>query len=47
MGVPIKQGTVRAGTIQTSYLEVLPQVGVLVGMGVVFFLIAMWRFKFE
>ena len=28
-------------------VAVLPQVGILAGMGVVFFVIAMWRFKFE
>ena len=28
-------------------VEVLPQVGLLAGVGVLFFLIAMWRFKFE
>jgi ABC-2 type transport system permease protein len=28
-------------------VRILPQFGILVGMGVVFFLIAIWRFKFE
>jgi len=28
-------------------VEVLPQVGLLAGVGILFFLIAMWRFKFE
>jgi ABC-2 type transport system permease protein len=28
-------------------VDILPQLGLLVGVGVLFFLIAMWRFKFE
>jgi hypothetical protein len=28
-------------------VEVLPQVGLLAGVGALFFLIAMWRFRFE
>jgi ABC-2 type transport system permease protein len=28
-------------------VDILPQVGLLAGVGVLFFLIAMWRFKFE
>jgi ABC-2 type transport system permease protein len=30
-----------------SVVAILPQVGILAGMGIVFFGIAMWRFKFE
>jgi ABC-2 type transport system permease protein len=30
-----------------TVMNVLPQMGVLLGMGVLFFLIAVWRFKFE
>lgn len=30
-----------------SLAQVLPQVGILAGFGVVFFLVAMWRFRFE
>jgi len=30
-----------------TFAQVLPEVGILVAIGVVFFLIAMWRFKFE
>jgi hypothetical protein len=28
-------------------VAILPQVGILAGMGVVFSVIAMWRFKFD
>jgi ABC-2 type transport system permease protein len=28
-------------------VDILPQLGILAGMGVVFFLVAMWRFRFE
>jgi ABC-2 type transport system permease protein len=30
-----------------GFIQVLPQVGILLGMGVIFFVIALWRFKFE
>ncbi len=30
-----------------TFINVLPQMGILLAMGVVFFLIAVWRFKFE
>jgi ABC-2 type transport system permease protein len=30
-----------------SFVQVLPQIGILLGMGVLFFVIALWRFKFE
>ena len=30
-----------------SFADILPQLGVLLGMGIVFSLIAAWRFKFE
>ena len=32
---------------KASLAQVLPEVGILVAMGIVFFLIAAWRFKFE
>ena len=30
-----------------SFIQVLPQMGILLGMGIVFFLIALWRFRFD
>jgi ABC-2 type transport system permease protein len=30
-----------------SFIQVLPQVGILLGMGIIFFLIALWQFKFD
>ena len=30
-----------------TFMDVLPQVGILLAMGIVFFLIAVWRFRFE
>lgn len=30
-----------------GFIQVLPQMGILVGMGIIFFLIAVWRFKFD
>jgi ABC-2 type transport system permease protein len=30
-----------------SFADILPQLGILVGMAVVFFVVAMWRFRFE
>jgi hypothetical protein len=30
-----------------TFVDVLPQMGILLGMGVVFFLVAVWRFRFE
>jgi hypothetical protein len=30
-----------------TLIDILPQVGVLLAMGVVFFGIAVWRFRFE
>jgi len=30
-----------------TFINVLPQMGILLAMGIVFFLIAVWRFKFE
>ena len=28
-------------------VDILPEIGFLVGMGVIYFVIAVWRFKFE
>jgi hypothetical protein len=33
--------------VGADVVDILPQVGLLAGVGVLFFLIAMWRFKFE
>jgi hypothetical protein len=30
-----------------SFVQILPQIGFLLAMGVVFTLIAVWRFRFE
>jgi ABC-2 type transport system permease protein len=30
-----------------TFMDVLPQIGILLAMGIVFFLIAVWRFRFE
>jgi ABC-2 type transport system permease protein len=30
-----------------SFIQILPQVGILLGMGIVFFLVGVWRFKFR
>ncbi len=30
-----------------SFIQVLPQVGILLGMGIIFFLLALWQFKFD
>jgi ABC-2 type transport system permease protein len=29
------------------FIQVLPQIGILLGMGIIFFLVALWRFKFD
>lgn len=41
------EGYLRLFAEGAGLADVLPQIGVLTGMGVVFFLIAIWRFKFE
>ena len=30
-----------------SFIQVLPQMGILLGMGILFFLVALWRFRFD
>jgi ABC-type multidrug transport system permease subunit len=30
-----------------SLVQILPEVGILVGMGIIFFLIGVWRFRFD
>lgn len=41
------EGYFRVMNEGSGLVQVLPQIGVLAGMGVVFFLIATWRFRFE
>ena len=41
------EGYLRLFAEGAGLADVLPQIGVLTGIGVVFFLIAVWRFKFE
>ncbi|OGN92769.1 MAG: hypothetical protein A2Z71_08575 [Chloroflexi bacterium RBG_13_50_21] len=31
----------------SSFIQTLPQIGILVGMGIIFFVIALWRFRFD
>jgi ABC-type multidrug transport system permease subunit len=41
------EGFYRLMAENASFIQVLPQVGILLGMGIVFFLVALWRFRFE
>jgi ABC-2 type transport system permease protein len=41
------EGYYRLMAENAGFVQVLPQVGVLLGMGVIFFGIALWRFKFD
>lgn len=41
------EGYYRLMAENASFIQVLPQIGILLGMGIVFFLIALWRFKFD
>jgi ABC-2 type transport system permease protein len=41
------EGYYRLMAENASFIQVLPQMGILLGMGIVFFLIAVWRFKFD
>jgi ABC-2 type transport system permease protein len=41
------EGYLKLTSQGAGVMEVLPQVGLLAGVGVAFFLIAMWRFRFE
>jgi ABC-2 type transport system permease protein len=41
------EGFYRLMAENASFVQVLPQVGILLGMGIFFFAIALWRFKFE
>ena len=41
------EGYYRLMAENATFVQILPEIGILLAMGVVFFLIAMWRFKFE
>jgi ABC-2 type transport system permease protein len=41
------EGYLKLMSYGADVVEVLPQVGLLAGVGALFFLIAMWRFRFE
>jgi ABC-2 type transport system permease protein len=41
------EGYYRIMAENAGFIHILPQVGILLGMGVLFFVIALWRFKFE
>ena len=41
------EGFYRLMAENAGFIQVLPQIGILLGMGVIFFGIALWRFKFE
>jgi ABC-2 type transport system permease protein len=41
------EGYYRLMAENASMLQILPQVGILLGMGILFFAIALWRFKFD
>jgi ABC-2 type transport system permease protein len=41
------EGFYRLMAENASFVQVLPQVGILLGMGILFFLIALWRFRFD
>jgi ABC-2 type transport system permease protein len=41
------EGFYRLMAENASFVQVLPQIGILIGMGVIFFGIALWRFRFD
>jgi ABC-2 type transport system permease protein len=41
------EGYYRLMAENATFVQVLPQIGISLGMGIVFFLIALWRFKFD
>lgn len=41
------EGYYRLMAENTGIVQVLPQIGILLGMGVIFFSVALWRFKFD
>jgi ABC-2 type transport system permease protein len=41
------EGFYRLMAENASFVQVLPQIGILLGMGVLFFLVALWKFRFD
>jgi ABC-2 type transport system permease protein len=41
------EGYYRLMAKNARFVQVLPQMGILLGMGIVFFLVALWRFRFD
>jgi ABC-2 type transport system permease protein len=41
------EGFYRLMAENSGFAQVLPQIGILLGMGVIFFLVALWRFRFD
>jgi len=41
------EGYYRLMAENSGFVQVIPQIAILVGMGVIFFMIALWRFRFD
>lgn len=41
------EGYYRLMAENASFVQILPQMGVLLGMGILFFVVALWRFRFD
>ena len=41
------EGFLRLMAENATLIQILPQIGILLGMGIIFFLVALWRFKFD
>jgi hypothetical protein len=41
------EGYYRLMVENATFIQVLPQIGILLAFGIVFFLIAVWRFRYE
>lgn len=41
------EGYYRLMAENAGFIQVLPQMGILLGMGILFFLVALWRFRFD
>jgi linearmycin/streptolysin S transport system permease protein len=41
------EGYYRLMAENAGFIQVLPQIGILLGMGLIFFLVALWRFRFD
>jgi ABC-2 type transport system permease protein len=41
------EGYYRLMAENATFVQILPEIGILLAMGVVFFLVARWRFRFE